>query len=253
MDDARPEHRRAGLEKARFAACCLSGGETPANSGDVDFGVLSTLAAQLSLRSLRPGEKLWQPDRPPSAVWIIQHGLVEVAVGRGARRRVVQTAGAGEVVGIVQLLGGQVLPCQAQAVDTVTVLEWPASLFFGTLRRSPALARMLLPTLSRRVTNGWVRLASVAVSSLEVRAARMLLLEDRDGVVALPQDVVASMIGASRQALNRILRGLQTDGVIELSYRAIRILDHAALVQLAQPYQDEPVSVPSSRRRVEPR
>lgn len=253
MDDARPEHRRAGLEQARFAACCLSGGEIPENVGDVDFGVLSTLAAQLSLRSLRPGEKLWQAHRRPSAVWIIQHGLVEVAVGRGARRRVVQTAGAGEVVGIVQLLGGLDVPCQAQAVDTVSVLEWPASLFFGTLHRRPALALMLLPTLSRRVTDGWVRLASVAVSSLEVRAARILLIEARDGVVALPQDVVASMIGASRQALNRILRGLQTTGVIELSYRAIRILDRAALVRLAQPLQDEPVSVLDSRRRAEPR
>lgn len=252
MDDARLEHRRAGLEKARFAAWCLSGGETPENSGDVDFGVLSTLAAQLSSRSLRPGEKLWQADRLPSAVWIIQHGLVEVAVGRGARRRVVQTVGAGEVVGIVQLLSGQVLPCQAQAVDTVSALEWPAGLFFGALNQRAALARMLLPTLSRRVTNGWVRLASVAVSSLEVRAARMLLIEARDGVVALPQDVVASMIGASRPALNRILRGLQTIGVIELSYRAIRILDRAALARLAQPYRDEPVSVLDSRRCAEP-
>ncbi|WP_211763420.1 Crp/Fnr family transcriptional regulator [Kutzneria sp. CA-103260] len=213
---------------ARFAVRALGGRRRE------ERAVLSTLAEQLCARQLRVGEDLCSPGQRPPGVWIIQDGIAEVAVGVGADRCVVQTLCRGEAFGVVPLVSGRWTPCHVQAATHVSALLWPVREFLAQLERDPVLARLLLDGLADRVVDSRVRLSAVLASSLEVRVARMLLLEERDGVVPVSQATLASMIGASRPALNRVLRDFQRDHAIELQYRRIQLLDLDRLDDLAQ-------------------
>ena len=50
----------------------------------------------------------------------------------------------------------------------------------------------------------------------------------------ISQDAIAQLIHSSRQTVNKILQGLQTDNVIALRYGKIVILDTDALEALSQ-------------------
>src|SRR6266511_1791154 len=54
--------------------------------------------------------------------------------------------------------------------------------------------------------------------------------ESGDGdVVVLPQRTLAAMLGVQRPSLNKVLRQFEEQGLLELSYRSVRILDPAGL------------------------
>jgi CRP-like cAMP-binding protein len=54
--------------------------------------------------------------------------------------------------------------------------------------------------------------------SADARVLRRLadLAELYEGVVPLPQEVLAELAGTSRATVNRVLRGLENQGVVEL-------------------------------------
>lgn len=223
-----PRNVPLALANARFTARALGGTRRE------EWSVLSTLAEQLRTRQLRVGEDLCSPGQRPPGIWIVQDGIAEVAVGVGANRRVVQTLCRGDAFGVAPLVSSRWMPCRVQAATHVSALLWPADGFLAQLERDPALARLLLDGLANHIVDGRIRLLAVRANSLEVRAARMLLLEERDGVVPVSQATLASMIGASRPALNRVLRDFQRDRAIELQYRRIQLLDRDRLDDLAQ-------------------
>jgi len=70
---------------------------------------------------------------------------------------------------------------------------------------------------------------------LRARLEEMMLLQERASATAGPvtlnisQADLAVMIGVSRQTLNELLRRLQREGLVETSFRRIRVLDPARL------------------------
>jgi len=51
-----------------------------------------------------------------------------------------------------------------------------------------------------------------------------------DGRVELPQRTLAAMLGVARPSLNKVLKDLERDGLIKISYSAIEVLDRARLI-----------------------
>ena len=49
----------------------------------------------------------------------------------------------------------------------------------------------------------------------------------------LPQSTLAELLGATRPAVNRVLKGLESDGLIRLGYREIEVADPRALERIA--------------------
>jgi CRP-like cAMP-binding protein len=70
--------------------------------------------------------------------------------------------------------------------------------------------------------------------SLTAQAARLLAVEAEDGRVPLPQRTLAAMLGVQRPSLNKVLKDLERDGLISISYSAIDILDPGTLARVAR-------------------
>jgi CRP-like cAMP-binding protein len=57
--------------------------------------------------------------------------------------------------------------------------------------------------------------------------------EDAGGPVRLPQATLAQLLGATRPAVNRVLRGMEAEGLIRLGYREIEVADTQGLERIA--------------------
>lgn len=178
---------------------------------------------------------LFHSGKPQEGVWIIRGGTAELVVGAGPRRAVVALLHPGDVDGDIQLLLEMAPPYTARAVDDVDALYLPAAAFDRLLAEHPAIARRWLYSVARRISASQERILGLLGASLPEQAARLLLAEADAGAatVGLPQRVLAAMLGVQRSSLNKVLREFEHDGLIELGYRTIRIIDRRRLAKQA--------------------
>lgn len=225
--------RRANDEALRHALwvsrCVGRADASPLRPADVD-----ELARYLRVQRLDTGQPLHRPGAEPSQVCIVRDGCIELAVPSASGRLVIQALRAGDVDGDIQMLLGVALPYEARASMPTTCLLLGREDFETLLAERPALARRWLTSVSARLARSHDRLTTLLGQRLPAQVAQLLLDESDDGVVPFAQSTLAAMLGARRQSVNRILRRLAGDEVVELTYRTVRITDPAALQRLAR-------------------
>jgi CRP-like cAMP-binding protein len=120
------------------------------------------------------------------------------------------------------------------------VLFLPRAKFDSLLKARPELYQHFIPMLCRKLRLALSYVEGAALFSLTERLAQRILelltfygIDDGGSGrlidVHLPQEDLAKMLGVSRQAISRELKRLETEGVIELSYGKLRVLNKAAL------------------------
>jgi CRP/FNR family transcriptional regulator, cAMP and macrophage regulator len=77
------------------------------------------------------------------------------------------------------------------------------------------------------------RILQLAGRDLKTQLANLLLDEERDGSVALPQESLAALLGVRRPSMNKVLRDLERAGAVRLSYRCVDVADRPTLVRTA--------------------
>lgn len=125
-------------------------------------------------------------------------------------------------------------PYSAHAIDDADALRLSAEDFESLVAARPALARRWLSSVAARLMNAERRILQLAGRDLKTQIANLLLDEERDDSVALPQESLAALLGVRRPSLNKVLRDLERGGVIKLSYRCVDIADRPALVRAAR-------------------
>lgn len=217
------------IRRAAWVARCVGrGGAAPLTTG-----ALTALAATLRQDRVDRGAVIFHGGRPTTKVWIVQHGRVELSVGSGRRRTVVEVLRPGDVDGDIQLLVDMDLPYTARALDDVTVLSLAAGDFEHLLATSLPIARRWLSSVAQRLAASQVRVLGLLGRTLTEQVAGLLLDEAVDGQVSLPQRTLAAMLGAQRPSLNKILKELEREGLIGVRYAAIDILDQDGLSRRA--------------------
>jgi CRP-like cAMP-binding protein len=219
------EASEAQIRQAAWVARCVGRGEAaPLRPEDV-----TALASMLAVRNFRPGGVLFHSGEQPAGVWIIRNGRVELSVGSGRRRPVVQLLRPGDVDGDIQLLLEMPLPYTARALSEATCLFLPREDFEQLLATRPGIARRWLSSVAQRLAASQARILALLGGSLTAQAARLLAEEAVDGRVELPQRTLAAMLGVARPSLNKVLKDLERDGLIRISYSIIEIPDRAKL------------------------
>lgn len=227
-----PAAEMAIRQAAWVARCVGRGAAAPLSQDDV-----AALAATLRTRVCERGEVLFHAGVATEAVWIVQRGRVELSVGSGRRRSVVHVLQPGDVDGDIQHLLDMPLPYTGRALDECTVLSLAAADFEQLLADSQHIARRWLSSVAQRLAVSHARIIGLLGRSLTEQMARLLLDEvvsDAAGdAVPLPQRTLAAMLGVQRPSLNKILKEFERQGLIEVRYAAIGILDHKGLLIIA--------------------
>ena len=216
-------------EAAWIARCVGDPTTTPLTEGD-----LSALASYLQPLEFERGAPVFRGGERPEGVWIVRSGMIELSTGGGRRKIVVQMLYPGSVDGDIQLILSMALPYSARALETSRCLFLTSEAFEALLREHPAVARRWLSSVAARVSRGQERLMGLLGRSLIEQTTRLLLDEQHDGRVPLPQRTLAAMLGVQRPSLNKILKDLEKKGLIVLGYGRIEITDAKGLETLAR-------------------
>jgi CRP-like cAMP-binding protein len=195
---------------------------------------LTALASNLEVCAFRPGTVLFSGGQPSPGVWIVREGRIELSVGLGRRRAVVQLLRPGDVDGDIQLLLEMSLPYAGRAVSEVTTLFLARQGFEKLLATHPAIARRWLSSVAQRLAASQARILALLGGSLAAQTASLLDEEAADGLVELPQRTLAAMLGVQRPSLNKVLKEMERDGLIRISYGAIEVVDPTGLATLAR-------------------
>lgn len=99
---------------------------------------------------------------------------------------------------------------------------------------SARLARRWLSSVAARLAHSQMRILHLLSGDLREQLAQLLLAEERDGAVLLPQETLAALLGARRPSVNKTLKDFEAGGLVALAYRRIRLLDHAGLERIAR-------------------
>jgi CRP/FNR family transcriptional regulator, cAMP and macrophage regulator len=219
----------AQIRQAAWVARCVGRGQSaPLRPGDV-----TALASTLEIRRFSPGSVLFHSGDQPPGVWIVRDGRIELSVGSGRRRAVVQLLRPGDVDGDIQLLLEMPLPYTGRALSEVTCLFLARQGFEDLLATHLAIARRWLSSVAQRLAASQARILALLGGSLAAQAAQLLAEEAVDERVELPQRTLAAMLGVQRPSLNKVLKDLEHDGLIRISYSVIEIVDRAKLAARA--------------------
>lgn len=152
---------------------------------------------------------------------------------------------SGDVFGEIALLDDRPRSATVTAMDSCELLVVERSGFRTLLASVPTLALNLLLVMSRRLRDLSDRTQSMSLLNVESRLAKAILQlaerfgkEERGGEILLTlklsQQELANMVGATREFVNRQLRGWQDQGIIELAKGLVVIRDAAALAAVGQ-------------------
>jgi CRP-like cAMP-binding protein len=218
------------IREAAWIARCVGDPETtPLTEAD-----LTALASYLQPRQFERGAPVFRAGERSDGVWIVRAGMIELYAGAGPRKIVVQMLYPGSVDGDIQLLLDMPLPYSGRATETSRCLFLTAESFEALLKEHATVARRWLSSVAARVSRGQERLMGLLGRSLPEQTARLLLDEQHDGRIPLPQRTLAAMLGVQRPSLNKVLKDLEKKGLLELGYGRIEIADEKGLAALTR-------------------
>ena len=201
------------------------------------------LASHGHVRSYQAGAVIFREGDPGDSLHIVIEGSIRIAVlSPEGEEAAVALLGPGECFGDLALLDGRPRSASAIASQATRTLVVTRDVFMRWLSERPQAALALLETLSLRVRRTDEVLADFAFLDLPQRLAKRLLnladthpelrMEERHpGALCLriTQGELASMLGVSRESVNKQLNLFAREGWIALGRGSITITDPNAL------------------------
>ena len=197
---------------------------------------IGELAALLREDHYPAGATVFRMGQAPTRVHIVRRGAIELSRNLSGRRVVLQILRPGDVVGDVSLFLRMQVPWDAVALEDSLILSADSLSLHRLLKERPGLAWRWLHSVSSRVAGFWNRVVELLAGGLEAQVATVLVRRAEHGVVHLSQTHLAELVGANRSSVNRVLKHLEEQGLLTVSYGQVEILDEAGLVKTAGLY-----------------
>jgi CRP/FNR family cyclic AMP-dependent transcriptional regulator len=184
-----------------------------ANLADEDIHELMTAAKR---RAFRAGEVIFHRDDPGQVLYMIKDGKVKICIISPDGQEIsLAVFGKGECFGEFALLDGLPRSADAIALEKVECYTLQRSDFHNAIMKNPKIAIQVLEALTKRLRNTDNMVEDLIFLDVYGRVAKKLLeLADAHGVktddgvrieVRLTQQELASMVGASRESVNKVM------------------------------------------------
>lgn len=200
---------------------------------DEDVAVLSQALGRVRLL---PGQKLLSAGEPSPSAYVVEQGEIALFLTRHGSRQLVAVHRPGSVVGDIPLLCEMVAPYTALARSDAAVLTLGHDALLELLTTHPAIALRWLTSTVRRLEQANRRLVTLTTGDLRERVLALLADElgasDARQRVDLTQSEMASLLGATRQSVNRVLGDLAGEGVLRTAYGGVEVRDARRLLEL---------------------
>lgn len=194
------------------------------------------IAEGCQMRRLACGDMVFRVGEECDAFHVVVVGQIKLYVAsQSGQEKVIELVGPGHSFAEAMMFLS--MPCilNAQALADTLLLRVSKQAVFGEIERDPRFSMHMLAGISRRL-HGLVRdVEGYALLSGMQRLIGYLLRDAEggdavnDGVVTVSLPVskatIASLLSLTPEYFSRVLHELETEGLIEIDKREIRILD----------------------------
>ena len=174
------------------------------------------LMAVARRRTFRAGEVIFHRDDPGQVLYIIKEGKVKIClISPDGQEISLVVFGKGEYFGELSLLDGLPRSADAIALEKVECYSLQRSDFHNAIMKNPRISIQVLEVLSKRLRNTDQQVEDLIFLDVYGRVAKKLLeLAETHGTkvddgtrieVRLTQQELASMVGASRESVNKVM------------------------------------------------
>src|SRR5262245_53870329 len=204
------------------------------------------LAALCRMRKLRDGELAGRATQPPEEMWIVLEGGLRLStVTDGGEEFIYAVLGPGSFYGLGNAIGvlNTLTDARAFGATELAIIDGPA--FVAMLDRDPRLWHHVARLLVRRLSLAMSVIRDCSAAPLDQRITRRLLGQAMGGgadvtgsapiELRVNQSDLGRMLGSSRSRVNAELKRMEGEGLVEVGYRNITLVDLVRLRDIAGP------------------
>jgi CRP/FNR family cyclic AMP-dependent transcriptional regulator len=197
----------------------------------------AALGGLARLRRVERGATLYHVGDRPDGLYGLVDGAIDIAIpGEQGLDFTVHRAETGFWIGDLALLSDAPRLVTLRAATPATLVHLPGAPVLALSRTRPDLVRALYALTYRNMALALRLVANLGVASSEARIGLRLLYQLEtapcaDGWLNLSQAVLSEMLALSQPTVQRSLRRLQDQGLIECGYGRIRVCDRVGLMR----------------------
>ena len=187
------------------------------------------------------GECIFMEGDEGDGFYVLIAGRIKIfKISPEGKEQILHIFGPGEPFGEVPVFAGERFPANAEAMEESRLFFFPRKAFIGLIDRNPSLALNMLAILSKRLRRFTHLIDDLSLKEVPGRlAAYLLYLSERDRgsrflKLTITKGQLASLLGTIPETLSRILKKMNTQGLIETEGPRIRILDREGLEDLVE-------------------
>jgi CRP/FNR family transcriptional regulator, cyclic AMP receptor protein len=192
------------------------------------------LTSHLVQRKCAAGELVFSEGDPCAGLYVVRAGNVRIfKSSAGGREQVLAIEGPGSSIAELPVFDGGGYPASAQAVSDATLFFFSRQDFQALCLQYPSVALKVLKVIGGRLRRLVGIIEELSFTTVRHRLIALLVrLGKAEGVrsgdavsVALPfnNSELAAQIGTVRELVSRNLGRLQSEGLIEIDNRNVRI------------------------------
>lgn len=213
----------------------------------VGFGPseFESLEKRLVRRRYPGGQTLFHMGDEGGSLHLIERGRVKVTIpSSSGEELILAILGAGDLLGELSLIDGKPRSATVQALEETETVCLHRKDLLALMRNRFDVVEKILEVLARRIRDTDMLLADMHFLDITSRLAKKILdLGDTFGIreggqirigVKITQKELASMIGATRESINKQLKALRDQGLVRIGGGTIEILNREKLVQKAR-------------------
>lgn len=200
----------------------------------LDETQLAALANKMRSTNYRRNDIIFLKNDPGDSLYLIRSGRVKISITNAeGKDLIINIYSKGEIFGEMSLFDGLPRSADATALTAVELVQLNRNSFEELLTEVPGLASNIIALLSRRLryTTEQTEMLGLFGAYKRVSLKLLQLAETEDGqqVVTLSQQELAAMVGLTREWLNKVLKAFADQGLVELSWGKIILLNTEAL------------------------
>lgn len=180
-----------------------------------------------------PGAVLFRQGERPIAVFIVEHGEVELIYETEFERLVVQVVCEGSSIGDLPVMLDTPYAYTAVTRRPTATLRFSLDTIRTLIEIHPHICFRWLRLLARRLDRAHRRLVELAGKSAFEQVVHFLLHETDDRgspTLEITQSELAAAMGLSRQTVSRVLGQLSGLGLVRTQRGRIDVIDHERLL-----------------------
>lgn len=204
----------------------------------LDAPTLRELAQGALWREYATGESIFWEGESAAGLYYLHSGWIKVIkMAPNGREQVLRFLEAGDMFNEVGAFSSQPNPATAVALEPVGLWLLKRESISHLLHQRPDFAAHVIENMAERVQHLVTLVADLSLRSVIGRLARLLLEDAVDDTLHRPQwytqSELAARLGTVPDVIQRALRTLESDDIVEVQRHHIRIRDRLALSQIA--------------------